>query len=530
MMKVVISDDEAQIRKGLRMKVNWEEEGFEIVDEASNGKEALEILGKMQVDLVITDMRMPIMDGIEFARRCHMEHPKVKVIVLSGYSDFGYVRGSLKEGVKDYLLKPVAPDDLEEALRKIKKEAEEEKQKEIESARIRRLAYSQLGEVQEQFLLQFVKGEYIQPDQLESRMRHLQLEELLSGHARIQFVTAEIRDQSGSSERIRELWLPFRMLCKEIAGGHKGTYSFYDPGCANMVQFMHLIQSVPLDRHSPLIKAIQQHTKKYLNLETVIGIGNEVNSLLECKTGYISSLLSWSGSQLAPESQIIDGKFKTEELAEFSPEMERKLTNAIENASMEGFKKSLHSIFERADHQSILSFSFDANRVLFLLSAMARKYSVDSGDVKKSIWHCQQSIWELNSQKKVLEHLIHLAQRIIEKVRTARFSNGKLIVDSVRNYVDQHYAHEITLASLSDLFHINNAYLSEVFKNHVGQNFSDYLVQLRLEKARNFLKDKELKIIDVANLSGFSSSAYFSTVFKKHFNQTPVEFRSTAAE
>ena len=90
-MKVLIVDDEIQIRKGLRLKVEWEEEGFQLVEEASNGKEALEILQTNDIDVVITDMRMPIMDGVELAKRCHQEFPHVKVIVLSGYSDFDYV-------------------------------------------------------------------------------------------------------------------------------------------------------------------------------------------------------------------------------------------------------------------------------------------------------------------------------------------------------------------------------------------------------------------------------------------------------
>jgi two-component system response regulator YesN len=87
MMKVLITDDEIQIRKGLRLKVDWEEEGFQIVEEASNGSEALEIIKKTEIDVVITDMRMPIMDGVELAMRCHAEFPHIKVIVLSGYSD-----------------------------------------------------------------------------------------------------------------------------------------------------------------------------------------------------------------------------------------------------------------------------------------------------------------------------------------------------------------------------------------------------------------------------------------------------------
>ncbi|MCM3116028.1 response regulator [Neobacillus sp. MER 74] len=523
MMKVIIADDEIQIRKGFRMKVDWEEEGFQIAGEASNGKEALELLGEMDIDLVLTDMRMPIMDGLELAKRCQQEFPNVKVIVLSGYSDFELVRGSMKEGVKDYLLKPVAPDELVESLQKIRKEIETERQKQVETAQMRQLVLSQLQEVQEQYLLYLVKEEWLELNLVIERLRQLQLEQLVNKNAVVQFVTVEIRESFGNPNRLKELWLPFQMLCKEISKEHIGTYSFYDPSYANMV---HFLIRIDLNNPSNLVESLQRNVKRLLNLETVIGIGNVVTGLANFKTGYISSLLAWSQSQLGSQSQVIDAAITKEEAFEFSPDFERKLTNAIENASFEAFRENIHSLLQGDGNQSILSFSFAANRVLFLLGSLAKKYDIETNDIQKNIWNCQQSIWELNSQSKVLENLLHLAQLIIEKVRLARFSNGKLIVDSVRNYLDQHYASEISLTLLSELFHINSAHLSETFKNYVGQNFSDYLVKIRMDKAQQFLRDKQLKIIDVANLVGFSNSGYFSTVFKKHVGQTPVEFRN----
>ena len=523
MMKVIIADDEIQIRKGLRMKVDWEEEGFQIAGEASNGKEVLELLGKMDIDLVLTDMRMPIMDGLELAKRCQQEFPNVKVIVLSGYSDFELVRGSMKEGVKDYLLKPVAPDELVEALQKIRKEIETERQKQVETAQMRQLVLSQLQEVQEQYLLYLVKEEWLELNLVIERLRQLQLEELVNEQAVVQFVTVEIRESFGNPNRLKELWLPFQMLCKEISKEHVGTYSFYDPSYANMV---HFLIRIDLNTPSNLVESLQRNVKRLLNLETVIGIGNVVTGLANFKTGYISSLLAWSQSQLGSQSQVIDAAIAKEEAFEFSPDLERKLTNAIENVNFEVFRENIHSLLQGDGNQSILSFSFAANRVLFLLGSLTKKYDIETKDIQKTIWNCQQSIWELNSQSKVLENLLQLAQLIIEKVRLARFSNGKLIVDSVRNYLDQHYASEISLTLLSELFHINSAHLSETFKNYVGQNFSDYLVKLRMDNAQQFLRDKQLKIIDVANLVGFSNSGYFSTVFKKHVGQTPVEFRN----
>ncbi|TDL73573.1 response regulator [Rhodococcus qingshengii] len=526
-MKVLITDDEIQIRKGLRLKVDWEEEGFQLVEEASNGKEALEILQTKDVDIVITDMRMPIMDGVELAKRCHQDFPHVKVIVLSGYSDFDYVRNSLQQGVKDYLLKPVAPDELVEALRKIRKEIEEEKRKQVEIAQMSRLVHSHLQELQEQFILHLAKEERLQLPIVIERLQQLQLEELASENGKVQFFTVEIRE-SHDPNRLEELRIPFQLLCKEIAQQQQSTYIFTDPSYPNMVQFLQLVDSHSSST-SHFVLLIQQNVNKLLKLETVIGIGTIVNGLSEYRSGYISSLLAWSQSQLGSKSQIMDQTAASEEVFDFSPDFERRITNSIENVDFAAFKDNLQTVLEGSRGRSVMSFSFAANQVLFMLGSLAKKYDVETKDIQNMIWNCQQNIWKLYSQHKVKEDLIQLASLIIEKVHLARFSNKKLI-DSIRHYLDQHYASEISLTTLSALFHINSAHLSETFKHHVGLNFSDYLVNLRMKKARQLLKDKQLKIIDVSNLVGFSNSGYFSTVFKKHVGQTPLEFRNSIEE
>ena len=254
-----------------------------------------------------------------------------------------------------------------------------------------------------------------------------------------------------------------------------------------------------------------------------------MNGLSEYRSGYISSLLAWSQSQLGSKSQIMDQTAVSDAVFDFSPDYEKRIINSIENLDFTAFKDNLQMVLNGSEGRSVMSFSFAANQVLFILGSLAKKYDVETKDIQNTIWNCQQNIWKLYSQHKVKEDLIQLASLIIEIVRLARFSNKKLI-DSIRHYLDQHYASEISLTALSTLFHINSAHLSETFKHHVGQNFSDYLVNLRMEKAKQLLKDKQLKIIDVSNLVGFSNSGYFSTVFKKHFGQTPVEYRNSIGD
>ncbi len=144
------------------------------------------------------------------------------------------------------------------------------------------------------------------------------------------------------------------------------------------------------------------------------------------------------------------------------------------------------------------------------------------------MWNCQLGIWELTSRERVKGELLELAGVITEKVSETRHSpNGTAIVENVRQYMDRHYANEISLTSLAEQFHINSAYLSEMFKELVGQNFSDYLVNLRMDKARALLKDEQLKIIEIAHLVGYSNSGYFSTVFKRRFGQKPLDYRKS---
>ncbi|PPA71797.1 response regulator [Jeotgalibacillus proteolyticus] len=524
-MKVMITDDEVQIRKGLKMKIDWETEGFEIVEEASNGQEALDKLHLIQADIVITDMRMPIMNGIEFAKRCQRDFPEIKVIVLSGYSDFEYVRNSMKEGVRDYLLKPVAPDELREVMHKVRKEIQEDRAKRAEAVRMNNLIQSHIQEEQERYLLFLVKDEYLRIHDVKERLKQLQLKELAQDDLNGRFFTVEIREQEKNTEKLHEYWLPFQLLIKEIVKEFSSIYSFYNPNYKNMVHFFCINKPTKIPAVE-FIKVLQQKTKKYLNLETVIGAGDVIYGIEEFKKGYISSLLSWSQSEGGPKSQIIYGSSENNRIFEFSADFERKLLNAIENTNYSIFKETVEKELNVIHTHSVLSFSIIANHILFLLSSTISKYDLETEETKKNLWNCQQYIWELNAREKVIDSLLDFARLIVEMVHTTRFSNAKLI-ESIKNYIDIHYADEISLTSLSELFHINGAHLSETFKSQIGTNFSDYLVKVRMEKAEVLLKDTDLKIIDVANLVGFSSSGYFSTVFKKHVKQTPVEYRRT---
>ncbi len=262
MRNVLIVDDEIQIRKGLRWKVDWEELGFHIVAEAANGGGALTKLEEEKVDLVMTDIRMPIMDGIELARHCREKYPNTKVIVLSGYSDFEYVKSLMKKGVRDYLLKPVDPVELAEVLRQMKNEIDHDRLRQLELDRVKRQARTQFQEVQEQYLLSLVKEEWFRYSLVKERLEQLKLDMLLKEDLKVQFISVGVRDFSGQANRVNELRMAFQMLCKELVEPRPGMFAFYDLGYTNMMHFL-IILDQNFDNHpTQLTKTIQHQIKK----------------------------------------------------------------------------------------------------------------------------------------------------------------------------------------------------------------------------------------------------------------------------
>ncbi|MGP7817417.1 response regulator transcription factor [Niallia sp. 01092] len=527
MKKVLIIDDEVQIRKGLRMKVNWVDLGLEILGEASNGLEALSLLERQSVDIVVTDVKMPVMDGIEFVKHCHQNYPTVKIIVLSGYNEFEYARSAMREGVKHYLLKPVAPNELADALEKVRTELDEEFTQRKEAEKIIKKAAVQKEAEQEQFLLQLVKEDWIERSLPFETIKQLNLEHFQLDKGLFQFISVEIRDSNKNPHKAKELWMPFRMLCREIAKEHKQTYSFYDPQYRNMIHFVHLMKEDSENSQKSIVRKITHYVNTYMKLEVVIGVGKAVSHYKNMKNGYRSSLLSWSQSDIGLHSQIIDETVH-KEMFKFTPDLEKKIINSMESNKRKVFEEQVSTILGKSQTHSILSYFYVSNRLLFLLSSYVDKYGFEKKLIKQFIWNCQQSIWELNSQNRVKDTLIQLGNAMMDQIHKTRVSVGVAIVDDVRFYLEEHYGEEISLTMLSEQFHINSAYLSELFKMHIGENFSDYLLHLRMTKAIDLLQDDQLKIIDVAQLVGFSNSGYFSTVFKKYFGQTPADFRKSA--
>jgi len=272
------------------------------------------------------------------------------------------------------------------------------------------------------------------------------------------------------------------------------------------------------------VRKLKRNIKSYLRVESVLGIGEPISGLRQLKDGYASSMLAWSQSTIQSDKAEPNRNMLALTHA-FSPEVERKLMQTIESLDMPAFTKQLHTIFSADRDTPMFVFTFLTLRIILLFNAIAKKFELGDASLQSYLWNCQMTVRDYSSREQVLEQLHEMAQLVMNEVRKTRFSSGQQMIEAIRNYVDENFSYELTLAALADMFHLNETYLSGLFKTSVGVTFSDYVTKLRLSKAAVLLEENELKLTDIATLVGYSSSSYFSTAFKKYYGKGPKEYR-----
>ncbi|SDE19521.1 two-component system, response regulator YesN [Paenibacillus sp. UNCCL117] len=533
MYTIMLVDDEIGVRNSIKAKIDWEAAGYRIISEAENGLEALRLLQEQPLpDLLISDIRMPQMDGLALIEACKESCPELKIIVLSGYSDFEYMKTAIRYGVKDYLLKPVVRGELTALLARLSKELEEDRAKTRQDRLDQLQSSKQLVTLQEQLIWQLVKDEWLSLSAVKERLRGLQLSALAADEVHARFAAIEMRIPRGRlddwSERKDLLVLAFGMVCREIAEQWTEVIPLYDFHYPSMMYFLILREKDGAEEEiaAALVRQLQHSIHHYLRVETVVGIGEPVYGIERLKDAYASCMLSWSqGSAGAGPGERKPGAGQEFTL---TTETERKLILSIESLDKKAVYKLLQDILPAGPDTTMFAFTFLTFRVILLFSSVARKFELGDSALQRHLWSCQMSLRDSHSKEQVLRQLEELAELVMEEVRKTRFSNGQQLVEAIRKYVDDNFSYELSLASLADMFHLNETYLSGLFKQAAGMTFSDYVTKLRMDKALALIKENQLKLTDIATLVGYSSSSYFSTVFKKYYGASPKEYRVEA--
>lgn len=521
MYSVLIVDDEPEIRQGLRLKIDWESLGLSIVGEAGNGAEAAAWLTNHPVDIVITDMNMPMMDGVSFLEACHEHYPSLRLIVITGYEEFHYAKAAIRNQARDYLLKPITQDELREAMLKVIYELDAQRNERDQQVMMEWRLSQYYKEMKEHFIVHLVKEELAREATIREKAKLFQLDTW--EECNVCFLTAGFMERTGGAGRLDrspdKLRLPFEMVCREVAEIIPGQIQvFRDANYTGLMHFIAVASNTNLDH---LVDTLRIAVTDHLGYQPVISIGKTVIGLNQWKYGYLSSLLEWNlkGNN---DSQTLHNLTTPE--AVLSEETNKVMQRYLARGELAAFEQAIHKELNEAFAASQARFVKLIFQLYLMLDALAYTAGI-ALDSAEQLWIRPEQVWGFDTAAKAQQFLNKLAHKIVSGAEADPAKAEQSVIQAAEQFIHDNYMYDINLTMLAERFNYNSSYFSEMFKSKAGKTFIQYITDVRMAKALQLLEETMLSLWDIAELTGFSNASYFSSKFKRMYGMPPSDFR-----
>lgn len=521
-MKVVIIDDEKGIVEGLKKIIGRYLPECKVVGEAYNGLDGFEMIQKLRPDIAITDIRMPRADGLDMIKMLEETNVQTKFILLSGYADFEYARRGMKLGVQFYINKPVEEKELRDSVNQVADRIRAEK---IELQGLNDLKHAMNSRIQEETLRDILD---IGNDQ--TRL----VDELLHGAliptAGIWFNSILIEIE-GSTDALKEIGFhPLLHLIDLTLKSYHQVYRFryFGPQIAIVIAHNSNIM------HNRLLHVIQELKKaayRDLNLQISIGLGTVYKQATGiCKSfeearNALSYKVIKGGDPVISFNEIIK---ITDRSYPVPIEVISKLEAALDNMDEEECVNIIHEIFRGMTADPGMSPADLQLWCLNILLSSIRKLSFQQLQQNELVGRHILSL-DGFSRFRTLEYLeewmIQVIRGIIGFKVEHHLSHRKDIISEIKLYVSQHYNEQVSLADLAARFFISPYYLSQLFKRKTGDNYLNYLTQLRIDKAKELLENTDLKVYEICQKVGYFDAQHFARMFEKFTGCKPRDFR-----
>lgn len=508
--RVIIADDQRMIRNGLSMMIDWGALGFEVVGLAQNGQEALALIAEKGCDLLISDIRMPAMDGLELARQARGAYPDLEIVMVSGYSEFQYAQTAMKYGVHAYLLKPISEEKLTEA---------------VMDTRDRLITLKdQKARICEGILLNMVHGS------LRGRLLAESFEKLGMGHVyghycvAVLFIGALIPNYEaihGHDEFIGRIaqsamaLMGGRIACHAAASDPQKLvllFALDEPDLRRVyAALLNLIRELGAYAQSDMKAAVGPMVSR---LEDIRASYREAAGIMgETHFFFAEDLIVVARAPVGAERRpaLVDGDDVVRAV--------RDMREDLIEREVDGF---LGRLFEAGATPAAIHLS--ATRML------ARLFQLPS-DTDDVLMESIGSVYydalagQLTTASALRGHLVDICRRVCEQLELSEKRRGKIIIQDIIRYVDTHYAERLTIKHLSEIFYTNPAYLGRLFTRKTGQTYNAYLNRVRIEQAMLLLRQTNRKVHDICISIGYGSLKYFHEMFKETTGMTPVEYR-----
>jgi two-component system, response regulator YesN len=527
MTSLLIVEDEEAIKQKLMGNVVWEQYGFKPVLGACNGREALAILEKTTVDIMITDIQMPKMNGIELIKEVKKRNYLMKIIVISGFAEFEYAQESIKLNVADYLLKPFASRRLLEVVLRLTEQIKQEQAEKSELQELRENLHKNMEALREKFFMNLLNHNMASIDMV-GELKFLGLESLVD--IPYQVVVMEVPEgllREANEEEKYLLNLQFINQVKRLLEG--GDYQYF---LVNQLRNQMTVIFFAPDQELPV------HLEEYLTQlqlglkqSIIIGVGGKYH-------GFRDLSISFHEAKLALQYRYIHGSNRVFAISDVNldnPNYHKYFYYLHQNRIFDDLRVGAYSAIHedikafiremRSSNMNPESLRIIASNLILLTYTTLNELGYNLSDLFETAFLPLVDVNQTESLDELENFLVDFFEKINVYASQKRISLNQSLVDEIQRLMDENYAADITLSGMANQYKISPGYLSLLFTERTGQNFIEYLTEKRIKKARELLKHTDMKIYEIAAAIGYNDSYYFSNCFKKVVGVPPSEFR-----
>ena len=544
MVKVYLVEDEIIIRQSIKNSIDWVKEGYEFVGDASDGELALPVILKEKPDILITDIRMPFMDGLELSRMVKAELPDIKIVILSGYDEFEYAKQAIKIGVAEYLLKPVSSAVLLEHLSEIAEKVRDER----EDLALKKVYYQEMQENEElikmKFLGELISGKLSLADAMEKGKRfHMNLSGPFYRIILFKFIQ-EDHVQAEQSEALAEAY----EAVGNYVDGLKDAFRFQ----RGVEGWAFLLTSVEEDMEAQterFIEGLKEVIAPFEALTWFGGIGSEAARLRELRYSFREADKAFAGRFVQEPNQIIsveqlnyeqlDNEFDANIFGEIN-QFDQIITRFLSSGSREEVESFVGALFTEIseDHfRSLMIRQYIIMDIYATVLAFCKKLRKDTGadgeaagqmeSLRENEEILKRAVLTAESVDDIKDYIGTLLDHVIELRNTLSGRRYSDIIRTARKRIEQDYMSEdISLNTVAAEVCMSPSYFSSVFSKEMGKTFIEYLTEVRMEKAKQYLVCSSMKTSEISYEVGYKDPHYFSYIFKKTQGCTPKEYRA----
>ncbi|HOV40623.1 MAG TPA: response regulator [Oscillospiraceae bacterium] len=525
MLKIFLAEDEYVVREGIKNNINWAEEGFSFVGEAGDGETALPMIMDLKPDILITDIKMPFMDGFELSRLAVKKLPGIKILILTGYGEFEYAREAIKIGAADYILKPVSSSQLLSAIKQVAERIEREREEK------QLLLYYEQEMRENQKLERFkffdllLQGGNASAAELLEKAERLGLDLIAHCYCVLSFHISFKEDFSSDLLAICALSQKAEEAFKEV-----NEVCFFEKSADWWIfiikaQSEQMLRKYAEDCIEKLKRIMESGCYEYFG-----GFGNPVFRLCDIWKSYRDSGKACARRHFPGANKFVF--YENIECEDFDVKcalpFERSyvmnfLNNGIED-EVEPFVENYFNpeVFEGL--KSVLFRQYVLTEVYLCTFGFLQKCGMEKlfADEGISLGEASKHIYSLEDAVCEIKKLLLAGIKGREKSEKGKCSD---IVKKAKEYIENHFDEDISLNLAAASVNLSPSYFSALFSQEAGCTFIEYLTDVRMQKAAQLLSDTDMKIVDIGFEIGYRDSHYFASIFKKTFGCTPKEYR-----